>query len=163
MTPRCRVVGGVAATAWLREHSQSGAALVVALLVLTVLTAIGASAMSTATLDLVMSSNAQFFDQAFQGAETGIDLAIAEGTFSVESPTGVLRTVLNDGAASAEVAIGYSESTPVPGAAFSLAEGAAGLQAFHFEIIAVGMGPRNAVSTHAQGVYILGPGGQPAP
>ena len=134
----------------------------VGLLLLTALTVIGASAMSTATLELVMSSNAQFLDQAFQAAETGIDLAIAEGPFSVESPAAVVHTVLNDGAASAEVAIGYSESTPVPGTAFSLADGAAGLRAFHFEIIAVGMGPRNAVSTHAQGLYVLGPGSQPA-
>ena len=163
MTPQRGELPGIAATVWRPERSQSGVALVVGLILLTALTVIGASAMSTATLDLIMSSNAQFLDQAFQAAETGIDLAIAEGTFDVESPTAVVHTGWNDGAASAEVSIGYSECTPVPGTAFSLAGGAGRLQAFHFEIIAVGMGPRNAVSTHAQGLYILGPGSQPAP
>ena len=51
----------------------------------------------------------------------------------------------------------FVESTPVPDAAFSLGEGSAGLRAFHFEITAVGTGPRNAVSTQRQGFYVLGP------
>ena len=134
MTPQRGELPGIAATVWRPERSQSGVALVVGLILLTALTVIGASAMSTATLDLIMSSNAQFLDQAFQAAETGIDLAIAEGTFDVESPTAVVHTGWNDGAASAEVSIGYSECTPVPGTAFSLAGGAGRLQAFHFLI-----------------------------
>jgi hypothetical protein len=31
-------------------------------------------------------------------------------------------------------------------------------QAYHFDVVAVGTGPRNAVGTHNQSFYIVGPG-----
>jgi hypothetical protein len=33
------------------------------------------------------------------------------------------------------------------------------VQAFHFDIVSVGKGPRNASSTHTQSFYQAGPGG----
>jgi hypothetical protein len=33
------------------------------------------------------------------------------------------------------------------------------VQAFHFDIVSVGKGPRNASSTHTQSFYQVGPGG----
>ena len=113
--------------------------------------------MNTATLQLVMSRNVSAYGQAFQAAETGIDLALAHGSFSVDSPGSVATTPLDGGTASTEAVIAYLEATPVPNAAFSLGEGSVGLQAFHFEVLAVGMGPGNAGSTHTLGVYVLGP------
>ena len=136
---------------------QSGVALVVALVLLTAVTVIATSAMSTATLQIAMAGNVTAYDLAFQAAASGIDLAIARGEFSVESPGALPPTRLGDGGAATEAAIVFVESTPVPDAAFSLGEGFAGLRAFHFEITAVGTGPRNAVSTQRQGFYVLGP------
>ena len=112
--------------------------------------------MNTATLQIVMAGNVTAYDLAFQAAATGIDLAIARGGFSVESPGALPLTTFVDGAAT-EAAIVYTESTPVPDAAFSLGEDSIELRAFHFEITAVGTGPRNAVSTQRQGFYVLGP------
>ena len=132
--------------------------MIVGLLLLMVLTVFGASAMNTATLQLVMSSNAQFYQEAFQAAETGIDLAVARRTFSLESPTVVPVTPLGEGGYSTQAVATFAEATPVPDRAFSLGEGSAALQAFHFDIAAVGTGPRNAVSTHHQSFYVLGPG-----
>ena len=143
--------------------AERGVALIVALLLLTVLTVISASAMNTATLQLVMSRSVSSYGQAFQAAETGIALAISQGSFSVESPGSIPPTPLEGGTASAEAVITYLEATPVPNAAFSLGDSAAGLQAFHFEVLAVGMGPRNANSTHTQGFYVLGPAGESEP
>ena len=138
-------------------RQQSGVALIVALVLLTAVTLVTASAMNTATLQIVMAGNVTSYDLAFQAASTGVDLAIARGEFSVESPGALPLTRLDDSGAAIEAVIVFSESTPVPGAAFSLGEGSAELQAFHFEITAVGTGPRNAVSTQRQGFYVLGP------
>ena len=142
---------------------QSGVALVVALVLLAAVTVVTTSAMSTATLQIVMAGNVASYDRAFQAASTGIDLAIAREGFSVESPGALPLTPLDDGAAATEAVIVFSEATPVPDAAFSLGEGSAGLQAYHFEITAVGTAPRNAVSTQHQGFYVLGPVGTPEP
>ena len=147
--------------AHLGDQKQSGIALVVALVLLTAITVVTASAMNTATLQIVMAGNVTSWDLAFQAASTGIDLAIAQGGVSVESPGALPLTQLNDTGAATEALIEFSGSTPVPDAAFSLGEGATGLQAFHFEITAVGTGPRNAVSTQHQGIYVLGPAGAP--
>ena len=60
--------------------AQRGAALVVGLVLMLVLTVLGISGLNTATLELVMASNTQSQQLAFQAAETGIDsLAIAIG------------------------------------------------------------------------------------
>ena len=152
----------------LRNQRQSGVALVVALVVLVAVTVVATSAMSTATLQMVMAGNVASYDLAFQAASSGIDLAIARGGFSVESPGALPLPRLGDGGgagagAATEARITFTESTPVPDAAFSLGEGFAGLQAFHFEITAVGTGPRNAISTQRQGFYVLGPGEAPGP
>ena len=138
---------------------QSGAALVVGLLLLMALTVIGASSMNTATLQLVMAGNSQFREEAFQAAESGIETAIAQRVFNVESPSVMPTTSLGDGSYSAETVVTFTQSTPVPDLAFSLGAGSVELKAFHFEAVAAGTAPRNAVSTHNQGFYVIGPGG----
>src|SRR5690606_1856014 len=57
---------------------QRGATLVVGLVLLLVLTVLGVSGMNMATLEITMSSNSQFQQDAFQAAETGIDVPIAQ-------------------------------------------------------------------------------------
>jgi type IV pilus assembly protein PilX len=54
------------------RHAEHGAALIVGLVLLMVLTVLAISAMRTATLDLTMAGNAQFHENAFQLAESGI-------------------------------------------------------------------------------------------
>lgn len=60
------------ATTASRADRQCGAALVVGLVLLMVLTVLAISVVRTATLDLTMSGNAQFRENAFQLAESGI-------------------------------------------------------------------------------------------
>ena len=55
---------------------QQGAALVVGLVLLLVLTVLGVSTMSTASLEVSMAGNDQFAENAFQLAETGLDLTL---------------------------------------------------------------------------------------
>jgi len=54
-------------------QQQRGAALVVGLILLLVLTVLGVSTMSTASLELAMAGNDQWAENAFQLAETGAD------------------------------------------------------------------------------------------
>ncbi len=57
---------------------QRGAALVVGLVLLMVLTVLAISVMRTATLDLTMTGNAQFRENAFQLAESGTQSVVRE-------------------------------------------------------------------------------------
>ncbi len=142
---------------------QRGAALVVGLVLLMILTILGISGMNTATLQLTMASNAQFHQDAFQAAETGIDLAMSNGGFgtAIGGAGAVLPpTPLGDGASSTQAVTTFQLATPVPDRAFSLGVGTSGaVQAYHFDVVSQGTGPRNAISTHTQSFYVIGPGG----
>ena len=65
-------------------HKQSGAALIVSLILLMVLTVLAISTMRTASLELLMAGNAQYRESAFQLAQTGIDAVVRE-----DEPVGV--------------------------------------------------------------------------
>jgi type IV pilus assembly protein PilX len=140
-----------------RRSRQKGAALFVGLVLLLVMTVLGVSGMNTATLELAMAGNAQAQQQAFQAAETGIDVAISGGSFTTFEPTTLPAMTVGD--AVADVEMTFRQSTGVPDAAFSLGVGTGSVQAFHFDVVATGTGPRGASSTHTQSFYVVGPGG----
>ena len=145
------------------RHSQQGAALIVGLVLLMVLTVLGISGMNSSTLELTMASNAQYHQDAFQAAETGIDIAISRRTFStvLGAPGNTLPvTPLGDGTYSTQAVTGFQQTTPVPDIGFSGGEGTPGtIQAFHFDVVSIGAGPRGASSIHNQSFYVIGPGG----
>jgi type IV pilus assembly protein PilX len=73
-------------------HRQRGAALIVGLVLLMVLTVLAISAMRTATLDLTMAGNAQFRENAFQLAESGIQATMRQirtGALNLDDAVGV--------------------------------------------------------------------------
>ena len=139
---------------------QRGAVLVVGLILLMVITVLGISGMNTATLELTMAGNTQFHQEAFQAADTGIDISIAQRIYSTATPAIVPVTPLDNGTYYTEATSTFMENTAVPDDAFSMGVNTGSVQAFHFDILAVGRGPSNAVSTHNQSFYIVGPGGQ---
>ncbi len=143
------------------RSGQRGAVLVVALILLLTLTVLGISGMTTATLELTMASNAQFYQQAFQAAETGLAIAMAGGEFgaAIDGAGLVLSpTTLGDGSSSVQAVTKFQIATPIPDRAFSLGVGSAGTaRAYHFDVVAQGTGPRNARSTHTQSFYVIGP------
>jgi type IV pilus assembly protein PilX len=57
------------------KHKQRGAALVVGLMMLVIVTLLAVTAVSTSTTELVMAGNEQFRERAFQAAEAGIETA----------------------------------------------------------------------------------------
>ena len=143
-------------------HSQQGAALVVGLLLLVVITVLAVSGMNTAATELAMARNNQMYENAFQSAEKGLENALAQGNFSTTAmPVPVVLTNAAYEVVSATVQ--YEDATLVPDRSFSLGSGS-GIAAYHFLAtsqaeysIAVG-NDRNASATHTQAFYIVGPG-----
>ena len=62
---------------------QRGAALVIGLILLLVLTVLAISGVNSASLEFFMAGNEQFRQNAFQAAETGIERALVNGQFVV--------------------------------------------------------------------------------
>ena len=69
-------------------RTQSGAALVVGLILLLVLTLLAISGMTTASLELQMAGNDQYQERAFQFADAGIEQAIQGGIYNTNVTLG---------------------------------------------------------------------------
>ena len=136
---------------------QTGATLVVGLILLLVLTVVGVSGMNTATMEVTMAGNTQFQNDAFQMAEDGIDTVLAQRNYSTAGTTTLPPT--GDVDYDRQAVTRFITTTPIPDAAFSMGVSTGSVQAFHFDIVSVGKGPRNASSTHTQSFYQAGPGG----
>ena len=143
---------------------QNGAALVIGLVLLVVITVLAVSGMNTATTELTMARNDQSYENAFQAAETGLEQAIAQGTFSTVANVAFVQNVnANDTVSSV---IQYEDSTLVPDRAFSLGVGS-GISAYHFLATATAESKRGGVAgaatdrdasaTHTQAFYKIGP------
>jgi type IV pilus assembly protein PilX len=140
-------------------RKERGAALVVGLILMLVLTVLGVSGMTASVFGLTMASNAEFQQNAFQAAETAIDIALDRRDFTTVSPSIVPPTPLGDGTYEASAITTFQETTPVPDHAFSMGEDTGAVRAFHFDVLATGRGPDNAASVNNQSFYIVGPGG----
>jgi len=154
----------------INARKQSGAVLVVGLVLLLVLTVLGISTMSTASLELNMAGNDQFSENAFQLAETGIDVTIANVTAGVGVPP-----PLNPGACppfNAPIAapqmngqldtrICFTGDIPDLSGSSSIGK----IRQYHFETEARGsvqggaLTRGGAFSWHHQGLFVQGPDG----
>jgi len=159
---------------------QQGAALVVGLILLLVLTLLAISGMTTASLELQMAGNEQYQERAFQAADAGIEQAMAAGVFNTNAQVGAYNNVAainpvadrgtgqqiancpDSGAADGqqcEYLMRFdlqAGQTAVPGGGYSIGTG---FEAYHFIIDSYGVADRGAMSEHRQSFYIVGPGG----
>jgi len=140
-----------------------GAALVVALLLLLVLTVLAISGMNTASLELVMAGNTQYQQNAFQAAEAGIEQALRVGAFNpgggVEHiPADPSQTIPIPGTNNAD-SFAATITPQLGGAAQPAMWGSSwdSFSTFHFEIESVGRSTRNALARNYQGVAIIAP------
>ena len=67
------------------RKTQNGAALVVGLLLLVVITVLAISGMNTAATELAMARNDQAYEDAFQAAETGLANALSQGIYNTNA------------------------------------------------------------------------------
>ena len=144
------------------RHKQQGAALVVGLMLLVVITVLAVSGMNTATTELAMARNDQNFENAFQAAETGLEQALAQPTFDPLMDAVVTQEISDNDSVSAEIT--YERFTYVPDKAFSLGVGS-GVSAHHFMAVSQASSrrdpdvvtDRDSTATHTQAFYIVGP------
>ena len=156
-----------------RAGREGGAALVVGLILLLVLTVLGISGMVTATLELQMAGNVQYQERAFQAAETGIEAVISSPALSTS------WTLANMTNSSSSTYAAQNQQSSVPGSSadqynartyYDTAAGGTavpdggysigtGLEAYHFVTESVGVSQRGSRDTHTQSFYLLGPGG----
>jgi len=129
---------------------QSGAALVVGLILLVVLTLMALASMNTASLDLIMVGNEQFRSRAFATAETGIELAIANTKFDTSTDPPI-----TSGTTSAGDTYSYQITRPTAGAVQNPpsgnSEGTFG--AVYFQVKSTGKSKRNAVTDSTQELF----------
>ena len=134
----------------IKSRTQAGAALVVGLVLLVILTLLAISGMTTATTELTMAGNEQYQTAAFQAAETGIEQAISGGTFDTGKAVTVAPHDLPGNTTQVgTVTVPRGSSGPPEG--YSFGE----FSAEHFEIQSAGTAPRNANATHTQGLWII--------
>ena len=147
----------------MKSHSkQQGAALVVGLILLVVITVLAISGMNTATTSLAMARNDMNYENAFQAAETGLENALAQGLFDTLVGSTVTQTINTYDSVTADIA--YEDSSIVPDKAFSLGSGS-GVAAYHFLATATATSVRDPGSTtdrdsnaiHTQAFYVVGP------
>ena len=147
----------------MKSHSkQQGAALVVGLILLVVITVLAISGMNTATTSLAMARNDMNYENAFQAAETGLENALAQGLFDTLVGSTVTQDINTHDSVSAEIE--YEDSSIVPDKAFSLGSGS-GVAAYHFLATSTatslrdpnGTTDRDSSAIHTQAFYVVGP------
>ena len=149
------------------RHRQAGAALIVGLILLMVMTVLGISGMSRAILDLRMADNSRQSQYAFEAAQSAIDRAMLDPnpiTFDGVEPDDVVRQLdpvyaypaaaEAPKATSTAVTIYRSEADLAPGSGWE----AGTMRALHFEVGADGQSvARGARSQQVAGFYVMAP------
>jgi type IV pilus assembly protein PilX len=134
---------------------QRGAALVVGLVLLIVLTILAVSGVVSATLEMRMAGNTQLQERAFQAAELAIEEALANPTITTTNPAEVQAITNHPNSPGDQYAytLRWVCTTPVSGWSAGSALG------YHFQVDATGTAPGNAQADHFQTFYVLGPPG----
>lgn len=142
-------------------RAQSGAALVVGLLLLMVLTLLAISGMNTSTVELQMSGNFQYAQGAFQAAEIGIEQTMAAGKFNTNSTVTTQPATTSPDQFVAKTSFDCAkdgETMPMNAKGYSMGVGT-GFSSYHFDISSTGTASRGAQATTLQSFYVIGPSG----
>lgn len=140
---------------------QQGAALIVGLMLLVVITILAVSGMNTATTELAMARNDQSYENAFQAAETGLETAMGQNTFNTAIDVVVTPPLVANREVSATIRY-MDPPTLVPDKAFSIGTG---IVARHFVTTSTAAyrfsvgntTDRDATAIHTQAFYKVGP------
>lgn len=137
---------------------QQGAALVIGLVLLLVLTILAVSGVFTSTMELRMVRNTQSQERAFQAAEFAIEDALANPVLSTSVAFAQLSTgVPNSAPDEYSYSLQFVGQTPLGTGLTGYSIGSA-FQSYHFQVNAASTGPDNATAQHTQSFYVVGPG-----
>jgi hypothetical protein len=146
----------------MREHehsgrSQRGAALIVGLVMLAIITLLAITAMNTSSTELIMAGNEQFRERAFQASEAGLeqaarDLALVgqDKTKPKEVPNVAMVLQTEDKFTTKSNYVGVDDDIP----GFSSNQFAG----FHYRVESTGVSRRNSSELHMMGAYVLAGG-----
>lgn len=136
------------------KRQQQGAALVIGLILLLVLTLLAVSGMNSASLEFIMAGNEQYRANAFQTAETGIEQSISQGAFN---PSNVFENL--NGATTANDTWTALVRRQLGGVPLPAMWGNSwnSFSTYHFEIISTGNSVRSARALNTQGVAVISP------
>ncbi|HEX6929920.1 MAG TPA: PilX N-terminal domain-containing pilus assembly protein [Gammaproteobacteria bacterium] len=137
--------------------NNKGAALIIGLILLLVLTILGVASMKAARFQVLMSGNEQFYVKAMNAAESAIEVQIAQGSFLTSYIVASNTVTANTPGVSGSSTIQFLDTGAAPDGGFSdevltyrfLVEGTGAAPA--------GANPR-AQAKLRQGIYILAPG-----
>jgi len=136
------------------RRAQRGAALVIGLLLLLVLTILAVSGMNSASLEFVMAGNEQYRANAFSAAEAGIERTIDSGTFNPAVLTQNLNgaaTPTDNWAAQIDTQLNGNPLPAMWGNSWN------SFATYHFEIVSTGTSVRNATAINRQGIAVIAP------
>lgn len=137
---------------------QQGAALVIGLILLVVLTILAVSGVFTSTMELRMVRNTQNQEHAFQAAEVAVEDALANPVLSTSAPFNQATiAVPNSPGDTYSYQLQFVGQTPLSTGMTGYSIGTA-FQSYHFQVDSTGNGPDNAVAQHTQSFYVVGPG-----
>lgn len=135
-------------------RNQRGAALVIGLVLLLVLTLLAITGMNTATSELIMAGNEQYRENAFRAAEAGIERAVSLLSTVPQSGTPVVESDIPVPGANAGEE--FTTSSRYVGDDLNLPGFSAGkFVGFHYEITSTGVSARNANSRQVQGAFVI--------
>ena len=146
-----------------RKQTQRGAALVIGLVLLVVITVLAVSGVNTATTELAMARNDQNAENAFQAAETGLENALALGAY--DEVMVLPQYVSSSGHEFVDARIDFERPLQaVPDKAFSLGSGVVALSFVATSAATSARDPgnptdRDASAVHTQAFYVIGPAG----
>jgi len=149
-----------------RNSRQHGAALIVGLILLAIITLLAVVGMNISNAELSSATSEQLRLRAFQAAEGGVEHGLIEMKFvGTTAESGDGKTFDPEPAAgSPEDADGNALDTYTNTIAFrgnAPVSGYSGkdFMAYHYSIISEGKSSRNATARHESGAYIVGSGG----
>lgn len=135
-----------------RAH-QGGAALVVGLIMLVILTLLAISGMNTATIELIMAGNEQYRQKAVQASATGIEQALTKLATIPQTGTAVTAT---GSVPNADAGESYTTSSQYMGDDLNIPAYSVGKYVgFHYQITSTGTSRRSASSLTQQGAYVI--------
>jgi type IV pilus assembly protein PilX len=140
-----------------KMNRQRGAALVMGLLLLLVLTILAVSGMNSASVEFIMAGNDQYRQNSFHAAETGIERSLLVGIFNPANVQVVVNGAIPNTTDNFTANIDRQmNGQPLP-AIWNYSAGS--FSTFHFEVASTGTSARNSRSTNTQGVAVLAPYG----
>lgn len=138
------------------SHRQAGAALVVGLLLLLVLTILAISGVNSSSLNLLMAGNTQYSQNAFQAAESGIETAIAKNKFNPDpslAPETQEKTTEPKSVTVSKTQLCGMPQPPLAGTGTSYSKSST----YHFEIESTGQSKRGATARNVQAIAVISP------